>query len=102
MSKPKSKVEWVGIRVLRDEFKVDDARVERWRKRGLIKFKEINWSDRHPWDLNANTRYLYDKQYFASVHKELRNNDFLARIESSKKYSRKLAAVERDIELGKI
>ena len=90
-------VEWVGVAVLRDEFKVKDASIDRWRRRGLIKFKEVD-----QWRNGTNTRWLYDKTYFASVHKELKNNDFLAQINAAKKYGRKLAAIERDIELKKI
>lgn len=97
------KIQWVGVRDLREEFKIKDDVIGRWRDNGLIKYKEIEpWTHKDKWGRLINTRWLYDKEYFASIYKDLQKRNFKARTEAAKKYSRKLAAMERDIEMGKI
>lgn len=82
---------WVGIRRLIEEFEVKEGTITRWAKQGLVRRMAVD---------HGSTKWLYDIKYFKKAFGSLRIMDHKIKMNAYKKYSRKLAAIEGEIELG--
>lgn len=82
---------WVQIREIRKEFGISDAIISRWAELGYIKRKAVD---------QGSTKWFYDKDYFRVVFGGIRIAEEKKKLQTFKKWGRKLSAIESEIERG--
>jgi hypothetical protein len=83
-----NKDQWVRIGELVSEYGVSASVITRWAQEKLIIRKRVDYGC---------TKWVYDKQHFANCFMKIRISDHKKRITAYKKYSRGLAAAEKEI-----